>query len=811
MTILDRFLRRPGRPDPLRVENADAFSACLEKYGITSREGEIIRLLLEGKDGKDITKALFISDHTVKNHIHHIYQKLGIRNRIQLVQRFRAALEETGHPSFGPSGAEEPSPGSERLPQPRRNLVLPVSLAVILVAAGLIVWNPWPAPRRPAPSKPVLAVLDFENLTPDPDFDKWTTGFPLLLTTDLIQSKHIRTLTDDAVFGVLKNLGLAQRPRYSRDDLRRLAKDLKADYLLTGTLMKAGNRILVTAFLQDARTGDLIKTEKADCGDEVDLMRKADVIALSVKSGLRFTSDEIRKEAASRIETLTTSSPLAYKYYAEGRRYHRTGDYAQSLLMLKQAVALDPNFAMAYRDISTDYRNLDDFKREAEFMKRAFDLSENLPARSRERQLIRGDYYSLSEATLGQAAEAFKQGLEDRPEDLLMNNSLAMLDYDLEDYEAAVKQADIPIRQETDDPFPYHTKAAALQALGRFSEASQLLRSYHENHPANRLIFETLAQVLIQAKDFAGVAAVLDQAEGVFPGPAWAYWRGTVLFHTKGAAAASAEFRRLSLLEEATIWPIQSYQRLGSVAVACGRFTEAVDLFRKGAALADANRQSVWATTLHRLLGQALLDAGDVKAAVFEGAKAVEAARAAGGADYRLSAALFFQAEACFRNDDRAAAEALARQSEALSAAAGTKRMRRQHLFFRGMMEFEKGRTREALALFNEAAALRVRRDGLDFRTLLLDYYIGLTRERAGDPAGAAAAFEAIIHAPGDPLSFGGLYAKGVIGLARVEEKLAQPAAALEHYRLFLELWKDADPGRPEVEEAGNRVQALTR
>jgi tetratricopeptide (TPR) repeat protein/DNA-binding CsgD family transcriptional regulator/TolB-like protein len=800
MKILARPRRRAGSRGPLRVENGDAFSGLLEKYGITAREGEIIRLLLEGRDNKAITRALFISDHTVKNHIHHIYRKLEIRNRIQLVQRFRDALEPPG-----PAGAGAPPGGPERrLAWPRN--VFPALIAVGLVVAGLVIWKPWSPARRPEALKPVLAVLDFENLSPDPDFNKWTAGFPLLLTTDLSQSRSIRTLTDDAVFGALRKLGLIGSKRYSRDDLRRLAAELKADYLLTGTLMKAGDRILVTAVLQDARTGDLVKTEKAECAGEVELMRRADTIARAVGSAVRPAGAE--ESVTSRVETLTTSSPLAYKYFAEGRRYHHTGDYAQSLLMLRQAVELDPNFAMAYRDMSVNSRNLDDFSREAEYMKKAFDLSGNLPEHSRERWLIRGDYFSLSEATLGRAAEAFARGLEDFPDDPLMTNSLAMLDYDLEDFEAAVNRADVRIRQGTDDPFPYHTKAAALMALGRFSEAEGVLTAYHAGHPASRLIFETQAAVLLEARQFAKAEALLGRAEAVFPGPAWAYWRGTVLFQTLGAEAAAPEFQRLLQLGEQTIWPIQARQRLGSLALSGGRLNEAADQFRKGAELADSTGQLVWTTTLRRLLGQVLLAQENVKGAIVEGRKAVEAAAAA-AMDYRMSAALIFLAGAHFRDNDDAAVGKLARRMEALAQADGTRRMRRQLLVFQGLTELEKGHPREAVGLFEQAEALLVRKDGRDVQVLLVKNFLARARERSGDLAGAAASFEEIIHSPGYGPDFNGLLAEAVLGLARVEEKLGRPAPALEHYRRFLELWKDADPGRPEIRLAEEKVAAL--
>jgi hypothetical protein len=43
-----------------------------------------------------------------------------------------------------------------------------------------------------------------------------------------------------------------------------------------------------------------------------------------------------------------------------------------------------------------------------------------------------------------------------------------------------------------------------------------------------------------------------------------------------------------------------------------------------------------------------------------------------------------------------------------------------------------------------------------------------------------------------------------------MEEKLGRPARALENYRSFLKLWKNADPGRPEIAEAQGRVEALS-
>jgi len=53
-------------------------------YGLTTREQEILRLVLQGRRNKDIEEKLFISASTVRNHISNIYQKFGVRNRLEL-------------------------------------------------------------------------------------------------------------------------------------------------------------------------------------------------------------------------------------------------------------------------------------------------------------------------------------------------------------------------------------------------------------------------------------------------------------------------------------------------------------------------------------------------------------------------------------------------------------------------------------------------------------------------------------------------------------------------------------------------------
>ncbi len=63
-------------------------SKTIDKYNISDREEEVIKLVIEGKSNKEIEEELYISFNTVKNHIYNIYKKIGVKSRTQLINFF---------------------------------------------------------------------------------------------------------------------------------------------------------------------------------------------------------------------------------------------------------------------------------------------------------------------------------------------------------------------------------------------------------------------------------------------------------------------------------------------------------------------------------------------------------------------------------------------------------------------------------------------------------------------------------------------------------------------------------------------------
>jgi tetratricopeptide (TPR) repeat protein len=205
------------------------------------------------------------------------------------------------------------------------------------------------------------------------------------------------------------------------------------------------------------------------------------------------------------------------------------------------------------------------------------------------------------------------------------------------------------------------------------------------------------------------------------------------------------------------------------------------------------------------MLGQALLDQGKIEAALAE----VRPVATASEDDSRSRMRQYVLGEIYARMGNVAGLEELTARLRAHAGPGAPRPLVREFDLFTGVVEYERGRFREAAAALEKAAAsLPAGRPAATVEPLVF-YFLGLAREKAGDPAGAAGAFDEIIKAADDRLSFSDIFPLAVYGQARAEEALGRKARAIEGYRAFLALWANADPDRPETADARARLKAL--
>ena len=105
-TLLDRGLRDPNalrralagegpRADPPLP--ADALRLTFGPFGLSERQLEVLSRALLGESSAEIARRLYISELTVRNHLHAIYECVGVSGRRELLGRFVRGLVEVGH------------------------------------------------------------------------------------------------------------------------------------------------------------------------------------------------------------------------------------------------------------------------------------------------------------------------------------------------------------------------------------------------------------------------------------------------------------------------------------------------------------------------------------------------------------------------------------------------------------------------------------------------------------------------------------------------------------------------------------------
>jgi adenylate cyclase len=190
---------------------------------------------------------------------------------------------------------------------------------------------------RPLLAKPSIAVLPFTNMSGDPEQDYFADGITEDIITELSRFQAITVIARNSVF-VYK--GKAVR-------VQEVARDLAVQYVVEGSVRKAGARVRVNVQLIEADSGKHVWAERYD-RELADIFELQDELTRHIVAAVPSRVESAQLELVKRK---TPADMSVYDRVLRAKLCHHSGtaeDNALGLKLLDDAIRLDPNYASAY-------------------------------------------------------------------------------------------------------------------------------------------------------------------------------------------------------------------------------------------------------------------------------------------------------------------------------------------------------------------------------------------------------------------------------------------------------------------------------
>ncbi len=689
-----------------------------------------------------------------------------------------------------------------------KKLLVPALIVAALVVIALIGWK-FLGPKAAAPEaggKPSLAVLYFKNSTGDAELDQWRTALTELVTSDLHQSKYMRVLTGIKVYDILEDLNQLEAQNYSTDTLMEVASRGGVNHILTGSYTRGGDVYRMNITLHDAATAEVVASERFEGTGDESFFSMVDELTPWIKRQFNLTRSEIAGDIDRHVSEITTAHPEALKFYVEGRKLHLNAENRASIAAMEKAVAIDPEFAMAYRSMAMSYGNLRLHNERGEYIRKAMALAERLP--DRERLQIQGDYYTETEETYDRAVEAFEKLVELYPDALNAYNNLGIIYDRLAEIHKAIHWYEESIKYGDSSVTVYTNLSAVYRRADMYDKAEELLRSYLRDYSEDPLIYLDLSLQFRNMGDPDRAQEELDKAFLLDPSLFEIIARrGDILQQRGDLDGAETEYRKLLERKEpiARIFGFFGvvflhYQRgqYGNVLTELNGLWEFIRGFNQPRWISRGHRETSYLYYRTRRSQEAIKEADS-------------AYTAAAQVNYSpsMQQALFLKCLAYTQMDALAEAEKTAGELKALIDSGRNRKAIQLFYHASGEIELQKGNQDRAIELFQQSISL-LEYGPLDYPAFSLEP-LARALYVSGDLENAQKEYERISSLISGIVFAGDIYAISFYMLGKICEQQGQTEQAIEYYDRFLELWKDADPGLVEADDARARIAALKR
>ena len=643
------------------------------------------------------------------------------------------------------------APTSNVAPRSRLPLIAAAAAIVIILAAGGYYFT-HRGPKLSGQDSIVLA--DFTNTTGDAVFDG---ALRQGLAAQLAQSPFLHILSDRQMQQTMQYMGQPATARVTNELARQICQRTQSAAVLEGSIAQIGNTYNLILNALNCASGETLATAAAEAPDKDHVLGALGKAAEELRGKLGESLASIQKFNTP-IEEATTSSLEALKAYSLGTQARATQGEEPAVPFFKQAVALDPNFAIAIATLGQVEANLGDREVGAEYTKKAYALRDR--ASEAEKFYIDSHYYDNVTGDTEQSIQVYQLWTQTYPRDSIPFNNLGVGYAQLGQWEKSLPAARQAHQINPDESIAFVALAGSYIGLGRFDEAKA-----------------TIDQGLSQKLDVPNFHRLLYALAFVQNNPP-AMERELSILASKGPEATAI-----------------SYLLAAQTEAYGGRMEKARGLFERARTAFEANHGNEAAAQALAMLAMSEAAVGD-----------------AAGARRDAEAALAINSSVHVKMN---AADAFARAGDAGRAEALVAEIAKERPSDTLANGYELPTIRATLAINsnNPAKAIELLQTAIPYdlsstHAMRSTYTRGNAYLALHKGSEAAAEFQKIVDHPGVVLN-GMTGALAKLGLARAYAVEGDAAKARVAYQDFFALWKDADPNIPILVSAKSEYAKL--
>jgi tetratricopeptide (TPR) repeat protein len=608
-------------------------------------------------------------------------------------------------------------------------------------------------------AKDTIVLADFANTTGDSVFDGTLRQG---LASQLQQTPFITLVSDSIIAHNLTLMSKAKDARLTPDLAREVGQRVGAAATIDGSISVLGTEYVVSLKAVNCRDGNLLAQEQETASGKEQVLNALGRAATKMRKGLGESLASVQKYAALPEDT-TTSSLEALQAYALGNRATDVdNDYVAAIPFFQRAVALDPNFAMAYLALAGCYQPQGELTLAAEYAHKAYDLRERTS--DHEKLSIAAFYEIVVTGNLEAARRSYELVAQTYPRDEIAQIYLWYIHLIYGDYPRADAAAKRGLEINPDSSNNYVSLMYCDQYLGRYDQAkaaAEQSRAKKLNSPWYSLV---LYMVDFLQNDPAGMAKQVTETQGI-PGVE------DQMFFVESETAADH-----------------------------GQFGQARELTRRAA---DSARRAQEKETAAEYEGHNSVREGLVGLMDFAKEDAQSALAMIKGKHGEGFSAIAFALARDVDNANRAIDDLTKRFPQ------NTVVQTRYLPMARSALALNSGNTPAAIEALSPAAPYELGHTNEDFTFALYPiYFRGQAYLAAKNWAGAAAEFQKIL----DHSSIVGnepIGALAHLGLGRAYALSGDSTKAKTAYQDFFALWKNADPDVPVLTQAKSEYAKL--